>query len=311
MDPHLAAPLPHTLTIDTKVTQTISGLRYLPRPDVANGRIGSFEITVSTNGTTWGCSGGPRDLGGQQCREERDVRGRNGRYVRLHRDHRGRQPRSLEQRRGDQPGRPKRHQHPAPGTGRRDPGVRPSTSRLSRPQRRCLPGNKLLTWSAYSPTTFGGSNGFTQTSILDLTTGAVSQTQVANTGHDMFCPGTSMLPDGRIMISGGSNSAKTTLYNPGTNTWTAGPAMKIARGYQSNVTTSTGEVFSIGGSWSGGIGNKHGEVWSDAGGWRTLPNVLVDNILTDDPEASTVPTIMPGCLPPPAAGCSTPGRAGR
>ena len=60
--------------------------------------------------------------------------------------------------------------------------------------------------------------------------------------------------------------------------------MKIARGYQSNVTTSTGEVFTIGGSWSGGVGNKHGEVWSEAGGWRTLPNVLVDNILTDDPE---------------------------
>ena len=146
-----------------------------------------------------------------------------------------------------------------------------------------LPGNRLLTWSAYSPTTFGGSTGITQTSILDLTTGAVSQTQVANTGHDMFCPGTSLLPDGQILISGGSNSSKTTLYNPETNTWTAGPDMKIARGYQSNVTTSTGEVFTIGGSWSGGIGNKHGEVWSAAGGWRTLPNVLVDNILTDDP----------------------------
>ena len=38
--------------------------------------------------------------------------------------------------------------------------------------------------------------------------------------------------------------------------------MKIARGYQSDVTTSTGEVFTIGGSWSSGLGDKNGEVWS-------------------------------------------------
>ncbi|QCO99489.1 DUF1929 domain-containing protein [Arthrobacter sp. 24S4-2] len=112
----------------------------------------------------------------------------------------------------------------------------------------------------------------------------MSQTQVANTGHEMFSPGTSLLPDGQILISGGSNSSKTTLYNPETNTWSPGPDMKIARAYQANVTTSTGEVFTIGGSWAGGIGNKNGEVWSSAGGWRTLPNVPVDNILTNDPS---------------------------
>ena len=46
--------LPHTITIDTKETQSIGGLRYLPRSDVPNGRVGGFEIRVSTNGTTWG-----------------------------------------------------------------------------------------------------------------------------------------------------------------------------------------------------------------------------------------------------------------
>jgi galactose oxidase len=97
-----------------------------------------------------------------------------------------------------------------------------------------------------------------------------------------------LLADGKIMISGGSSSSKTTLYNPATNAWTSGPDMKIPRGYQSNVTISTGEVFTLGGSWSGGIGNKHGEIWSAAGGWRTLPDVLSDNILTDDPRGRFV-----------------------
>ena len=109
---------------------------------------------------------------------------------------------------------------------------------------------------------------------------------MVNTGHDMFCPGTSMLSDGRIMISGGSNSSETTVYNPATNAWSPGPVMKIPRGYQSNVTTSTGEVFTIGGSWSGGTGGKNGEVWSETGGWRTLTNVPVSNILTADPRGA-------------------------
>ena len=85
-----------------------------------------------------------------------------------------------------------------------------------------LPGNRMLTWSAYSPIAFSGSRGYTQTSILNLSTGVVSPAQVVNTGHDMFCPGTSMLPDGKILISGGSNSSKTTLYNPATNAWSSG-----------------------------------------------------------------------------------------
>ncbi|MBN3498321.1 discoidin domain-containing protein [Arthrobacter pascens] len=280
-----AVPLPHTLTIDTKVTQNITGFRYLPRADVENGRIGSFEITVSTNGTTWGAPVAHGTWADSSAEKTATFAAASARYVRLRATteagNRGSWSSATEINLVGQGSGNLTTQAVATGSsGSWGPTINfplvPAAAAL-------LPGNKLLTWSAYSPTTFGGSNGYTQTSILNLTTGAVSQTQVANTGHDMFCPGTSMLPDGRILISGGSNSSKTTLYNPGTNTWTAGPAMKIARGYQSNVTTSSNEVFTIGGSWSGGIGNKHGEVWSEAGGWRTLPNVLVDNIVTDDP----------------------------
>ena len=281
-----AAPVPHTITIDTKVTQTISGFRYLPRTDVENGRIGSFEITVSTDGTTWG---GPVARGTwADSSDEKNVTFApvTARYVQLsaftEAGNRGPWSAAAEINLiGGTNGDLTVKGAASESQGSWGPTINfplvPAAAAL-------LPGNRLLTWSAYSPTTFGGANGYTQTSILNLTTGEVSQTQVSNTGHDMFCPGTSMLPDGRIMISGGSNSTKTTLYNPGTNTWTAGPAMKIARGYQSNVTTSTGEVFSIGGSWSGGVGGKHGEVWSAAGGWRTLPDVPVHNILTDDPK---------------------------
>ncbi|GAA2136730.1 hypothetical protein GCM10009825_22230 [Arthrobacter humicola] len=271
--PTPSAPLPHAITIDTKATQNISGLRYLPRSDLANGRVGNYSIGVSSNGITWStvATGTWPDTAAEKTVTFTAV---SARYVRLtaitEAGNRGPWSSAAE------------INLLGPSLGSWGPTISfpivPVAAAI-------LPGNRLLTWSAYSPTAYGGSKGYTQTSILDLTTGAVSNDQqVANTGHDMFCPGVSLLPDGRILISGGSNSSKTTLYDPVTNAWTPGPDMNIARGYQSNVTTSTGEVFTIGGSWSGGTGNKNGEVWSASGGWRTLPNVLADNILTADPQ---------------------------
>ncbi|KUM41111.1 discoidin domain-containing protein [Arthrobacter sp. EPSL27] len=268
--PAPAAPLPHSITIDTKAARSIGGFQYLPRPDNRNGRIGKYSIAVSSDGTAWSvvATGAWPDTVTQKTVTFAPV---SARYVRL---------------------------TATTEAGNRGPWSNAAEVNLLGPPQgswgptinfpivpvaaAVLPGNKLLTWSAYSPIAYGGSNGYTQTSILDLNTGAVSPATVVNTGHDMFCPGTSVLADGKIMISGGSNSSKTTIYDPKKNIWSSGPDMKIARGYQSNVTTSTGEVFTIGGSWSGGIGGKNGEVWSAAGGWRTLKNVPVDNILTAD-----------------------------
>ena len=248
------------------------GFRYLPRPDATNGRVGAYSIGVSSDGTAWKvvASGTWPDTGAEKTVNFTPV---SARYVRL--------TANTEAGNSGPWSSAAEINLLGPSKGSWGPTINfpiiPVAAAL-------LPGNRLLTWSAYSPTTYVDTKGYTQVSILDLTTGKVTQTVVANTGHDMFCPGISMLPDGKILISGGNSSSKTTLYNPATNTWSAGPDMKIARGYQTNVTTSTGEVFTIGGSFSGGIGNKDGEVWSAAGGWRTLSNVPVDNILTADPR---------------------------
>ena len=268
------APLPHTITIDTKATRGISGLRYLPRSDLPKGRIGKYSIGVSSNGTTWSVvtSGTWPDTSTEKTVTFTEVRAR---YIRL-------TAITEAGNRGPWSSAAEINLLGPVSLGSWGPTINfplvPVAAAL-------LPGNRLLTWSSNSPIALSGSRGKTETSILNLTTGKVTQALVANTGHDMFCPGTSLLPDGKILISGGNNSSKTTLYNPATNAWTSGPDMKIARGYQSNVTTSTGEVFTIGGSYSGRSGtSRNGEVWSAAGGWRTLPNVLVDNILTDDPR---------------------------
>jgi galactose oxidase len=149
-----------------------------------------------------------------------------------------------------------------------------------------IPGNKLVVWSADSELNFDSGNDrqYTQTAIFNLTTGAVSKATVSNTAHDMFCPGVSILPDGEVVVTGGIGTTDTSIYNPATNTWRAGPQMNIGRGYQGQTTLSDGQVFVLGGSWSGALGGKLGEVWSPTTNWRELTGVPANPIYTADAQ---------------------------
>lgn len=148
-----------------------------------------------------------------------------------------------------------------------------------------MPDGRSAIWSAYDRLNFTptADYGKTYTSIYDPQTGSKTDTLVTNTQHDMFCPGTTMLPDGRLLVNGGSSSAKTSIFDPGTATWSASGAMSITRGYQGNTLTSNSEVLTLGGSWSGGRGNKHAEIWAK-GNWRRLPGVPVDQFIGPDPK---------------------------
>ncbi|MFO1491425.1 MAG: discoidin domain-containing protein [Kiritimatiellia bacterium] len=48
VDPH-----PHSITLDLGATRKLAGVKYTPRPDLANGRIAKFEIRTSADGVTW------------------------------------------------------------------------------------------------------------------------------------------------------------------------------------------------------------------------------------------------------------------
>jgi galactose oxidase len=102
----------------------------------------------------------------------------------------------------------------------------------------------------------------------------------------MFCPGTSLLSNGVLMITGGSSSSETTFFDYRVNKWSVGPKLNIARGYHSHAVLATGEVFTLGGSWSGTAGgNRDGEVWNPTTNmWRTLSNVTSQPLETADRE---------------------------
>ena len=73
-----------------------------------------------------------------------------------------------------------------------------------------VPGNKLVVWSADLDESFDDTNADpqTQTAVYNLTTGAISRSVVTNTGHDMFCPGVSILPNGNLIVTGGVGNQK-------------------------------------------------------------------------------------------------------
>lgn len=51
-----APGFPHEIQLLLKQESIITGLRYLPRQDIANGRIAEYEVFVSADGTDWGQS---------------------------------------------------------------------------------------------------------------------------------------------------------------------------------------------------------------------------------------------------------------
>jgi large repetitive protein len=145
-----------------------------------------------------------------------------------------------------------------------------------------LPDGRLMFWSAEDRFGFGTDLGRTYSVLYDPSTGQATERLVTETGHDMFCPGTSMLADGRLLVNGGLSSGKTSIFDASNNTWSTGAAMNIPRAYNASAPLANGSVLTLGGSWAGGVGNKHGEVWSAASGWQRLSGVPIDAMLSVD-----------------------------
>lgn len=78
------APLPHFIDLDLGAAKSITGLSYVPRQDGgSNGRIGQYEIYISSDGTTWGTAVATGTFADSAAAKQVNWSARSGRYVRL------------------------------------------------------------------------------------------------------------------------------------------------------------------------------------------------------------------------------------
>ena len=145
-----------------------------------------------------------------------------------------------------------------------------------------LPNGKVLFWSAEDRFSFTSGGNRTYSTLFDPDNLTASERLVSETGHNMFCSGTTNLADGRLLVVGGSGESNTSLYDPASNTWSTAARLNIPRAYNANTLLADGSVLTLGGSWDGGVGGKHGEIWSATGGWRRLAGLPIDSMLSPD-----------------------------
>jgi len=277
--------LPHTLTIDMKQSYLINSVAYIPRQDgSSNGNVGEHTVTTSQDGINFANVVTRGTYQDSASTKETIFEATNARYVRFTAltEAGGRGPwTSVASFNIFQTTVPA----PAHGEGEWSPTIDfplvPVSMALEHDS-----GN-VLVWSSYAASTFGGGNGGnTLTATYNPATGIVSQRNVQNVDHDMFCEGLSTDSTGRFIATGGNTAPATSIYSPKFDVWTKQAPMNIPRGYAAQASLSNGYVFTIGGSWSGGDTTpKNGEVYNPfTGTWTELAGARVAPMLTADQQ---------------------------
>ncbi|KAJ3010319.1 hypothetical protein HKX48_007459 [Thoreauomyces humboldtii] len=137
-----------------------------------------------------------------------------------------------------------------------------------------LPTGEVLLWSGVSAggwvdeywTTNGNRTNYVITTLSNIEASGPITLQTTVTS-EMFCPGTTNLPDGSILSVGGSGPEATVLFDIKTKTFKQAAYMNIPRGYNANVLTTGDKAFTIGGSFERkyrtfGVGYKDGELFT-------------------------------------------------
>ncbi|KAH8706972.1 hypothetical protein GQ44DRAFT_732014 [Phaeosphaeriaceae sp. PMI808] len=281
--------LPNWIVVDMKATYNVHAIEIHPRPSGnAYGGIGGHKIEVSTDNTTWQLIAQGTYNNDNKTKTTTFVT-RQARYVRVtatsHAQNEGNSNSwtsiaEINMYHDVVGSTPTPYTPPSPSKGL---WARTVDFPLVPVAVSLLTNGKLLIWSSFSKDNNDVDKGFTQTAIYNPSSGELSERVVTNTHHDMFCPGISLDFNGRVVVTGGSDAAKTSIYDPPSNSWISGSNMRIARGYQSTVTCSDGLIFNIGGSWGGGEGGKNGEIYNPTTNtWSLLPGALVGPMLTND-----------------------------
>jgi len=109
--------------------------------------------------------------------------------------------------------------------------------------------------------------------VLDPVAKSIAQLSVA---WDMFCNGMTMLPDGRVLVNGGTLAydpfrgiQKTSLFDPATNSLTDVQSMAHGRWYPTVTLLSDGRVMTFSGADENGNSNTTVEIYTVGSGWSS------------------------------------------
>ena len=103
-----------------------------------------------------------------------------------------------------------------------------------------LPTGEVLAWD-------GQQNG-NQARLWNPGTGVFASVTNPNSLTNMFCSGHCLLPDGRVVVTGGQSRAHvglqdTNLFNPATRAWSMGAPMAVGRWYPTTIPLPDGRVL--------------------------------------------------------------------
>lgn len=112
----------------------------------------------------------------------------------------------------------------------------------------------LIAGSGNDPSQFAA--GTFKTAIYDPTTGALRSD--IPTPYDLFCSGHAFLPDGRLLVAGGTSAYSTDttpyegekrvrIFDPATETYQNAPSMAIGRWYPTVVSRANGSLVTVAG----------------------------------------------------------------
>ncbi len=114
-----------------------------------------------------------------------------------------------------------------------------------------LPNGKVLSWTVWTPEPLPGIQTYVR--LWNPADGTL--TDVHNYSDFLFCSGHSLLPDGRLLITGGQASTsydginKSSIFDPTGNGWKHGQNMNNGRWYPTNVALGNGETLTASGSY--------------------------------------------------------------
>ncbi|HEY4046211.1 MAG TPA: galactose oxidase-like domain-containing protein [Acidobacteriaceae bacterium] len=130
-----------------------------------------------------------------------------------------------------------------------------------------LPTGKVLFWPSFA-------NGNNPT-LWDPVANTFANAPMA--AYNIFCSGHSLLPDGRLLVTGGHNGSSgygypyASIYNASQNTWTQIPNMQDARWYPTNTTLANGDVLVVSGEITPGTYSALPQIWHPAtNSWLNL-----------------------------------------